>query len=232
MQYLLLLPTIFSSTDALPANHILTIPLQTVHYTMVPDTTSPHTGITVARKAPIGTLLFPRFTQKIPPEYHALNASIPAPTQISSGTPSISTPSGYHLILSFILTLPRTPLKGPLPSSIGGTDPSGTILSFTPNCQIPVGGKFHQGKIPIGTQPPIGGKPPLTPPYGKNITPSLAQYWNYLTQHNPHWTRGHQPQASSVMPPSTGQPYPGTSNPIWGSNAQPQAPIQGYNPMN
>jgi hypothetical protein len=30
----------FPSTDAPPANHILTIPLQTVHYTMVPDTTS------------------------------------------------------------------------------------------------------------------------------------------------------------------------------------------------
>jgi hypothetical protein len=27
----------FPSTDTLPAKHILTIPLQTVHYTMVPD---------------------------------------------------------------------------------------------------------------------------------------------------------------------------------------------------
>jgi hypothetical protein len=44
----------FPSTDAPPTNHILTIPLQTLHYTMVPDTTSPHTGITVASQAPIG----------------------------------------------------------------------------------------------------------------------------------------------------------------------------------
>jgi hypothetical protein len=168
-----------------------------------------------------------------------LNASIPAPTQIPSGTPGISTPSGHHLIPGFILTLPRPPFRGPLPSSIGGTDPSGTIPSFTPNYQIPVGGQFHQGgqtqspfagQIPIGTQPPIGGKPPPTPPYGQNIPPSLAQYWNYLIQNNPHSTGGKQPQASSFIPPSTGQPYPGTSNPIWGSNAQPHAPVQGNNP--
>jgi hypothetical protein len=28
-----------------------------------------------------------------------------------------------------------------------------------------------------------------------------------------------------------GQPYPGSFNPIWGSNAQTQAPVPGYNPM-
>jgi hypothetical protein len=43
---------------------------------------------------------------------------------------------------------------------------------------------------------------------------------------------GKQPQASFVVPPIIGQPYPGTSNPIWGSNAQPHAPVQGYNSMN
>jgi hypothetical protein len=79
-------------------------------------------------------------------------------------------------------------------------------------------------------QPLIGGKPPPTPPYGQNIPPSLAQYWNYLIQNNPHSTGGQQPQASSFIPPSTGQPYPGTSNPIWGSNAQPHALVQGNNP--
>jgi hypothetical protein len=117
----------FPSSDALPADHILTIPLQTVHYTMVPDTTSPHIGITVAIQAPIGTLLSPRFTPTLPPGYHVLNASIPAPTQIPSGTPRISTPSGHHLIPGFILTLPRPPSRGPLPSPIGRIDPSGTI---------------------------------------------------------------------------------------------------------
>jgi hypothetical protein len=208
---------------------------------MVPDTTIPHTKITVASQAPIGTPLSPRFTPTLPPRYHALNASILTPTQIQSETPGISTSFGHHRVLSFIPTLPQPPFRGPLPSSIEGTDPSGTILSFTPNYQIPVGGQFHQGgqtqspfagQIPTGMQPPIGGKPPPTPPYGQNIPPSLAQYSNYLIQHNPHSTRGKQPQASSVIPPSIGQPYPGTSNPIWGLNTQPHAPVQGYNPMN
>jgi hypothetical protein len=187
----------FPGSDAPPADHILTIPLQMVHYTMVPDTTHPHTKITVASQAPISTPLSPRFTPTLPPEYHALNVSILAPTQIPSRTPVISTPSGHHLVPGFIPTLPRPPFRGPLPSSIGGIDPSGTILSFTPNYQIPVGGQFHQGgqtqshfvgQIPFGMQPLIGGQPPPTPPYGKNIPPSLAQYWNYLIQNNPHLT--------------------------------------------
>jgi hypothetical protein len=199
-----------------------------------------HTGIIAASQAPIGTPLSPIVTPTLPPRYHALNASIPTPTQITSRTPGGSTPFGHHLP-SFISTLPPPPFRGPLPSSIGGTDPSGTIPSFTPNYHIPVGGQFYQGgqtqppfagKIPTGMQPPIGGQPPPTPPYGENIPLSLAQYWNHLIQHNPHSTRGKQPQASSVIPPSTCQPYPDTSNPIWGSNAQPHTPVQGYNPMN
>jgi hypothetical protein len=178
----------FPGTHTLRVDHILTLPLQMVHYIMVPDTMSLHTGITVASHAPIGTPLSPRVTPTLPPGYHALNASIPSPTQITSETPSGSTPSGHNL-LSFISTLPPPPFRGPLPSSIGGTDPSGTTPSFTPNYQIPVGGQFHKGgqtqppfagQIPIGSQPPIGGKPPPTPPYGQNIPPSLAQYWNYL----------------------------------------------------
>jgi len=130
----------FPGTDAPPVDHVLTLPLQTIHYTMVPNTMSPHTEITVASQAPIGTLLSPRFTPTLLLGYHALNTSIPAPTQIPSETPGISTPSGHHLILGFIPTLPRPPFRGPLPSSIKGTDPSGTIPSFTPNYQIPVGG--------------------------------------------------------------------------------------------
>jgi hypothetical protein len=202
---------------------------------MVPDTTNPHTGITVASQAPIGTPLSPKFTPTLSPRYHALNASIPTPTQISYGTPGIPTPSGHHLIPGFIPILPQPPFRGPLPSSIKGIDPSGIIPYFTPNYQIPIGGQFHQGgqsqppfvgKIPTGTQPP------LTPPYGQNIPPSLAQYWNHLIQHNPHSTGGKQPQASSIIPPSTGQQYSGMSNPIWGLNAQPHTPVQGYNPMN
>jgi hypothetical protein len=229
----------FPSSNTPPTDHILLIPLQTVHYTIVPDTMSRHTGITVASQAPIGTLLSPRFTPTLPLGYHALNASILSPTQIPSDTLGIYTPSGHHLVPGFIPTLPRSPFRGPLPSPIRGTDPSGPIPSFTPNYQIPVGGQFHQGgqtqspfigQIPIGTQPPIGGKPPPTLPYGKNIPPSLDQYWNYPIQNNPHSIGGQQPKASSFIPPSTGKPYPGTSNPIWGSNAQPHTLVQGNNP--
>jgi hypothetical protein len=224
----------FPGSYAPPADHILTIPLQMVHYTMVPDTTRPHTEITVTSQDPIGTSLSPRFTPTLLPGYHTLNASIPAPTQIPSETTGISTSSGHHLVPSFILTLPRPPFIGPLPSSIGGIEPSGTIPSFTPNYQIPIGGQFHQGgqtqspfavQIPIGMQPPIGGKSPPTPPYGKNIPPSLAQYWNHLIQNNPHSIGGKQPQASSFIPPSIGQPYPSMSNPIWVLNAQTHALI-------
>jgi hypothetical protein len=227
----------FPGTEAPRADHILTLPLQMVHYT---DTMSPHTRITVASQAPIGTLFSSRVTSTLPPRYHALNASILVPTQITSGTPGGPTPSGNHLS-GFVLTLPPPPFRGPPPSFIGGIDPSGTILSFTPSYQIPVGRQFHQGgqtqsplsgQIPIGTQPPIGGKLPPTPPYGKNKPPCLAQYWNHLIQHNLQLIGGEQPQANSVIPPSIGQPYPGTSNPIWGSHAQPHAPIQRYNPVN
>jgi hypothetical protein len=212
-----------------------------VHYT---DTTSIHIGITVASQDPIDTPLSPSVTSMLPPGYRALNAFIPTPMQTPSRTPSGPYSSG-HSPPGFIPTLPQPPFGGPFSSSIGGTNPSGTILSFTPNYQIHVGGQFHQGglaqpplvgKIPIGTQPPIGtkppigGQPPLTPPYGQNIPPSLAQYWNHLIQQNPLLTGGKQLPATSVIPPSIGQPYPGTSNPIWGSNAQTHVPIQGYNP--
>jgi hypothetical protein len=65
---------------------------------MVLDTTSPRTGHTTTSQAPIGTTISPRFTAMLPPRYHVLNASIPTPTQITFGTPGISTPSGHHLV--------------------------------------------------------------------------------------------------------------------------------------
>jgi hypothetical protein len=92
--------------------------------------------------------------------------------------------------------------------------------------QIPIG-----TQIPIETQSSIEAKPPPTPPYGKNIPPSLAQYWNHIIQHNPQSTGGQQPPATSIIPPSIGQPYPSMSNPIWGSNAQTHILVQGYNPI-
>jgi hypothetical protein len=78
-------------------------------------------------------------------------------------------------------------------------------------------------------QPLIGGKIPPTPPYGQNIPLTLAQYWNF-NQNNPQSIGGKQPQASSFIPPSIGQPYPVPSNSIWDSNARLNVPIQGNNP--
>jgi hypothetical protein len=80
----------------------------------------------------------------------------------------------------------------------------------------------------IGTPPSMGGE---TPPYGKNIPPSLAQYWNQLIQNSPQTSGGQQFSTASVTPPSMGQPYPDSFNPIWGENAQTQASVLGYNLM-
>jgi hypothetical protein len=59
----------------------------------------------------------------------------------------------------------------------------------------------------------------------------MMVYWNQLIQHPPQSTGGQQFPAASVIPPSRGQPYLGTFNPIWGVNAQTQVPVPGYNPM-
>jgi hypothetical protein len=70
----------FPGSDAQPADHILIVPLQMAHYTMVPDTMNLHTGNMVANQYPIGTPLSLRLTPMLPPRYHALNASILVPT--------------------------------------------------------------------------------------------------------------------------------------------------------
>jgi hypothetical protein len=99
----------FPGTDAPRSDHILTVPIEMVHYT---DTTSIHTGITVASQAPIGTPLSPSVTPTLPPRYRALNASIPTPTQTPSGTPG-GPSSSRHSPPRFILTLPQPPFGGP-----------------------------------------------------------------------------------------------------------------------
>jgi hypothetical protein len=241
----------FHGTDAPRYDHMLTIPIEMAHHT---DTTSIHTRITTVSQAPIGTPRTPNVTPTLPPGYRVLNASIPTSMQTPSSSPGGPSSSGNSLP-GFISTLPQPPFGRPFSSSTGSLNPSGTIPSFTPNYQIPVCGQFHQGgmtqpplsgKIPIGTQiptgkqPPIGtlppiGTPPLigghTPPYGQNIPPSLAKYWNHLIQHTPQSTGGKQLPAASMIPPNIGQPYLGTSNPIWGSNAQTHVSVLGYNPM-
>jgi hypothetical protein len=172
-------------------SNLETVPLTTTYHFIVPaemahltNTTSVPTGFTMASLAPINTQRTPNVTTTLPPRYCVLNASIPTPPQTPSGSPGgIFFPG--HPIPGFIPTLPQF--------STGNPNPSGTIPSITPNLQIPVGGQGGTiqlpltGHIPITTQPSIGtqlpvGTPPTiggpTPPFGQNIPPSLAQYWN------------------------------------------------------
>jgi hypothetical protein len=228
-------PPVFSETETVPLNttYHFTLPAEMAH---LANTTSVPTGFTAAGLAPINTQQTPNVTPTLPPGYHALNslltASVPTPPQTPSG--SLGGPSLLgHPIPGFILTLPQFPSGNP--------NPSGTIPSITPNLQIPIGGQGGTtqlpltGHIPITTQPLIGtqlpvGTPPMiggpTPPFGQNIPPSLAQYWNQMIQNLPQTTGGQQPV------PTIGQPYPGIPNPIWGTNSQTQVPAQtqGYNP--
>jgi hypothetical protein len=202
------------------------------------NTTSVPTWVTAAGLAPINTQRTPNVT--LPPGYHALNdllnAYVPTPPQTPTGSPS--GPSfPRHPILSFIPTLPQF--------TSGNPNPSGTIPSITPNVQVPIGGQGGTTQLPltrhiplptqtlIGTQFPAGMPPTIggpTPPFGQNIPPSLAQYWNQMIQNISQTTGGQQ----SV--PTIGQPYLGITNPIWGQghNSQTQVPnqTQGYNPWN
>jgi hypothetical protein len=118
----------FLGIEASQSDHILTIPIEMAHHT---DTTSVHTEFTMVSVVPISTPRTPSVTPTLPPRYRALNASIPTPTQTPSG--SSGGPSSYgHSLPSFIPTLPQFPFGGPLPSSTGSLNPSGTIPSFTP----------------------------------------------------------------------------------------------------
>jgi hypothetical protein len=80
-------------------------------------------------------------------------------------------------------------------------------------------------QLPGGTIPTVGGP---TSPFGQNIPPELAQYWNQLLQNFPQNAGGQK------TVPTMGQPYPGVTNPIWGQGhtTQPQVPTQtqGHNP--
>jgi hypothetical protein len=90
------------------------------------------------------------------------------------------------------------------------------------------------GHNPIPTQPSIGTQLPFgtlsavggpTSPFGQNIPPALAQYWNQMLQNLPQTTGG-----KKLSVPIVGQPYLGVPNPIWGTNAQTHVTTQGYNP--
>jgi hypothetical protein len=180
----------------------------------------------------------PEVNPNLPPGYHALNAllnaSNPTPPQTPAGSPG-GPPFPGHPIPGFIPTLPQFPSGNP--------NPSGTIPTIAPNLQILVGGQGSTVPFPfprhntvttqptVGTQLPGGTIPTVggpTSPFGQNIPPELAQYWNQILQNFPQNAGGQQ------TVPAVGQPYPGVTNPIWGSSqtTQPQVPTQtqGYNP--
>jgi hypothetical protein len=195
-------------------------------------TSSVQTTIPATTLAPINTQRTPAATPSLPPGYHALNPMLntphPTPPQTPAGSPGGPQFPG-HPIPGFILTLPQFPTGNPNIGSI--------IPTVAPNVQVPVGGQGSTFPFPghtatiaqptVGTQLP-GGTIPLvgapTSPLGQNIPPALAQYWNQLMQNFPQ-NAGGQPAV-----PTPGQPYPGVTNPIWGSGQTTQPQTQGQNP--
>jgi hypothetical protein len=159
-----------SSLETIPftTTYRFTIPIKMAHHT---DTTSVPTRFATVSLAPINTPRIPNITLTLPPGYCVLNASIPTPTQIPSSSHGGPSSSG-HFLPGFMLTLPQFPFGGPSLSSTGSLNPSGTIPSFTPNYQIPVGGQFHQGGM---TQPPLSGKIPF---WNENPNWNTTPNWN------------------------------------------------------
>jgi hypothetical protein len=137
-----------SSPETVPftTTYHFNVPIRMAHHT---DTTSVPTRFTAVSLSPIITSWMPNVTPTLPPRYHALNSSIPTLTKTPSGSPGGPSSSG-HSLPGFISTLPQFPFGGPSSSSTGSLNPSGTILSFTPTYQIPVGGQFHQGGMTAG----------------------------------------------------------------------------------
>jgi hypothetical protein len=194
------------------------LPLEMAH---LANTTSVQTDITTATLAPINTQRIPDVISTLPPGYHVLNsllnAANPTPLQTPAGSLG-GPPFPGHPIPSFIPTLPQFPSGNP--------NPSGTIPTVATNPQIPVGGQCGTVPFPfprhntVTTQPTVGtqlpgGTIPIvggpTSPFGQNIPPELAQYWNQLLQNFRQNVGGKQ------TVPAVGQPYPSVTNPIWGS---------------
>jgi hypothetical protein len=71
---------------------------------MVPYATTIPIGNMVLTQGPIGTTLSSRPIPFLPHGYHALNTSIPIPTQVPSRASIIFTPPGYNVASGFILT--------------------------------------------------------------------------------------------------------------------------------
>jgi hypothetical protein len=197
------------------------------------NTTTVQIGIPATTLAPINTQRTPVTNPLLPPGYQALNPALNVPHSTPPQTPAGS-PGGPqfpgHPIPGFIPTLPQF--------SAGIINPGGTLPPVAPNVPNPVVGQSSTFPFPgqtiVTTQPPVGtqfsgGNIPLmggpNSPLGQNIPPALAQYWTQLL-HN----LAQNPGGQQVVP-TQGQPYPGVTNPIWGSvqSTQPQVSTQPQN---
>jgi hypothetical protein len=194
------------------------------------NTTTVQTGIPATTLAPINTQRTLVTNPLLPPGYQALNPALNVPHSTPPQTPagSLGGPQfPRHPIPGFIPTLPQF--------SAGIVNPGGTVPPIAPNVQNPVVGQSSTFPFPghtiVTTQPPVGtqfpgGNIPLmggpNSPLGQNIPPALAQYWTQLLQN-----LAQNPGGQQVVP-TQGQPYPGVTNPIWGSvqSTQPQVSAQ------
>jgi hypothetical protein len=179
-------------TTPVATTYHFVLPLEMAH---LANTTSVQTEILATTLAPINTQRMHEANPNLPPGYHVLNALLNA-----SNTTPLQTPAGSlggppfpgHPIPEFIPTLPQFPTGNP--------NPSGTIPTVAPNLQILVGGQSGTVPFPfpghnavttqpmVGTQLPGGTIPTVggpTSPFGQNIPPELAQYWNQLLQKFP-----------------------------------------------
>jgi hypothetical protein len=142
---------LFVGSDTQSVGPSSTIPLQMAHSTMVPHAMTIPIGNTVVTQDPISTPLLSRPVPSLPHGYHALNTSIPIPTQVSSRSSGIFTPPRYNASSGFILTPSQVPSGGSYLPFMGGFGPSGSnpiggsTPSFTSGFHIPFGGQYNTG---------------------------------------------------------------------------------------
>jgi hypothetical protein len=209
-------------------------PLHITSSTMVPQAMPVSAGNAVITHTPIGTLLLIRSNLSLPPRYNSLNTSIANPSQNPSRGPNLFVPPGYNVAIHFVPT-PAQVLSGgpyiPPPPSPGGSNHLGPSISnqFGGTSRIVTSGF----QILVGGKPQVGGKPKVgghNPVYGQNIPALKSQPWKVPFQGNQQPSRGKHLQVNFFVPPSLGQPYPGSMNPSWGQNFQYNVPFQGSLP--
>ena len=130
-----------SSTETVPVTttYHFTVPVEMAHLTA---TTSVPTRFFAVSLAPINTPRMPNVNPTLPPDYRALNATIPTLVQTPFGSPSGPSSSG-HFLPGFVPTLPQFPFGGPSSSSTRNPNPSGIMPRI--NISRVMGWNFHVG---------------------------------------------------------------------------------------